>query len=114
MNLIPLCEASDRGELILVDGGMVHFHKRRDVVVTIRELLVLPRRRGQGIGKCLVERVQRDFPGAMLRARCPAEWPANGFWEHMGFVLVSDGKVKVWERTSSTVPQETLLLLGRR
>lgn len=113
MNLVPLCDAATRGELILVDGGFCHFHRRRDGVVTIRELLVLPSSRKQGIGKWLVERVAQNNPGATLRARCPASWEANAFWQAMGFVLAEDGAVKVWER-SSTAPAATLVSLGRR
>lgn len=98
MNLIPLCEAADRGELILIDGGMIHFHRRRDGIITIRELLVLPSSRRHGIGKWLVERIQRDAPAAALWARCPADWPANEFWRAIGFTLISRSKVNLWER----------------
>lgn len=36
-----MSEAADKGELILVDGGMCRYHRRRDGVVVVREILVL-------------------------------------------------------------------------
>jgi hypothetical protein len=37
-----LNEAAERGELLLTVGGLCRFHLRRDGVVVIRELLVVP------------------------------------------------------------------------
>jgi len=80
-----LNESAERGELILVDGGMCHWHLRRDGQLTIREILVLPDRRGQGIGAAILARL-RAVPGALsLFAKCPAELPANGWYRTMGF-----------------------------
>lgn len=46
-----LSEAADRGELILVPDGLCRYHRRRDGVVVIHEILVLPFRRRGGIGR---------------------------------------------------------------
>ena len=99
MIFAALNEAADHGELLLVAGGLCRFHRRRDGTVTIRELLVLPECRRQGIGRSLVEAVVHRHPGARLLARCPTCYPANGFWPRVGFVLVREEKgCKVWER----------------
>ena len=59
----PLMESGNRGELILVDGGFCHWHLRRDGQITIREIIVLPERRGQGIGTAILEQL-KCTPGA--------------------------------------------------
>ena len=80
-----LSESAECGELILVDGGLCHWHLRRDGQLTIREILVLPDRRGQGIGIAMLAQL-RQTPGALsLFAKCPANLPANGWYERMGF-----------------------------
>lgn len=80
-----LHEAAQRRELILVDGGMCHFHLRRDGVLTIREILVLPSRQGQGIGRAMLDQL-RAVPGArLIRAKCPDDLPANRWYAAMGF-----------------------------
>lgn len=108
MIFAALAEAADRGELLLLAGGMCRFHLRRDGIVTIREILVLPSHRGLGLGRTMVEEVQRRHPGATLRATCPADYPSNGFWRHLGFFLVHEGDTNLWQRpASSTVLTET-------
>jgi GNAT superfamily N-acetyltransferase len=83
-----LSEAAGKGELLLVAGGMCRFHRRRDGTVTIREILVLPGSRRQGIGRRLIELVRLRCPGATLKARCPVRSEGNFFWRVLGFVLV--------------------------
>ena len=98
-----LHDAAQRGELILVDGGMCHYHLRRDGVLTIREIIVLPGRQGQGIGRAMLDRL-RAVPGARaIRAKCPADLDANGWYRAMGFQLAytdaakSGQRLYVWE-----------------
>ena len=113
MLFVALNEAAARGELILADGGMLRFHRRRDGVVTIREIVVLPERRRAGVGRGLVDRVAALNPGAVLRATCPGEYEANAFWRSLGFTIVAykppGGRLAVWERrpNSSTAPTGT-------
>jgi len=76
-------ESAQRGELILVDGGMVRFHVRRDGQLTIHELIVLTPR--QGIGTRLLDRL-KQVPGVVrIAARCPADLAANSWYQARGF-----------------------------
>jgi GNAT superfamily N-acetyltransferase len=93
-----LSEAAERNELILSAGGLCRYHLRRDGVVTIRELLVLPQCRRGGLGSALVTEVARRHSRAVLRASCPSDSAANGFWARLGFLLVAEGKINRWER----------------
>jgi GNAT superfamily N-acetyltransferase len=100
-----LSEAADRGELLLVDCGLCRFHRRRDGVVVVREILVTPPARRCGVGRRMVAEVQRRHPGATLLARCPVAdargtvAPGNVFWAHLGFALARvEGRLNVWER----------------
>ncbi len=105
MIFTALSEAADRGELLLIDAGMCRFHLRKDGVVTIHEILVLPKARRCNVGRRLIVEVQRRHPHAVLRARCPTQThdgrvgEANVFWKHLGFTLVSSTeKLNLWER----------------
>jgi GNAT superfamily N-acetyltransferase len=80
-----LNESAERGELMLVDGGLCHWHLRRDGQLTIREIIVLPERRGQGVGAALLARLRATEGASSLFAKCPAELPANGWYSRMGF-----------------------------
>ncbi len=111
MIFAALDEAAQKGELLLVTDGMCRFHMRRDFVLVIREMIVLPFRRRQGIGRRMVGYLRFRYPSCVLRARCPASYESNGFWERMGFKLAATEKgVNVWELhpDSSSVPTETL------
>lgn len=77
-----LYESAQRGELLLVDGGLCHWHLRRDGQLTIREIISTRR----GAGYEMLTRL-RSTPGAMsLFAKCPADLPANAWYERRGFV----------------------------
>lgn len=72
------------GELILVEGGLCHFHKRKDGAVTIREIIVLPDARRCGIGRGMVKKATGD--ASRVVAKCPSDLPSNEFWKHLGFI----------------------------
>lgn len=80
-----LHEASKRGELILSDGGMCHWHLRRNGQITIREIIVLPEQQHQGIGKTMLDRLRQVDGATSIFAKCPVDLPANGWYEAMGF-----------------------------
>ena len=98
-----LSAAAEAGELLLVDGGMCHFHRRRDGQVTIREIIVLPGHRRRGIGRQLVEQASQG--GSSIVARCPADLEAgNAFWGALGFGIQYTEKtragrtINVWQK----------------
>jgi GNAT superfamily N-acetyltransferase len=83
----PLWDSAQRGELLLVDGGMCHFHLRRDGQVTIREIIVLPQKQGQGVGRKMLEQLKSIEGAASVFAKCPTDLKANGWYAAMRFEL---------------------------
>lgn len=75
--------SAQRGELLLVDGGLCHFHLRRDGQLTIREILVT--RPGRGIGAALLERLKGVDGARSIFAKCPADLEANAWYAKRGF-----------------------------
>ena len=97
MIFAALNEAAEKGELILIFGGLCRFHKRRDGVVVVREILIVPKFRRTGLGRILIEEVRRRNPGSPLLAKCPARYESNGFWKAVGFELVETNKgINTW------------------
>ena len=89
-----LHDSAQRGELLLIDGGFCHWHLRRDGQLTIRE--IISTRRGAG-GEMLD--ILRRTPGAMsLFAKCPADLPANAWYERRGFVCEGEGTTRTGRR----------------
>jgi GNAT superfamily N-acetyltransferase len=80
-----LMESARRDELILVDGGLCHWHLRRDGQLTIREIIVLPRKRGQGIGTVMLEQLKQVSGARSIFAKCPRDLEANMWYEAKGF-----------------------------
>ena len=83
-----LSDAMAHGELVLVDGGLCNWHLRQNGQLTIREILVLPERRGQGIGCAMLETLKRTPGATSIFAKCPTDLPANGWYRAMGFESV--------------------------
>ena len=80
-----LNESAERRELLLVNGGLCHWHLRRDGQITIREILVLPESCSAGVGRYMVEQL-KQVPGALsIFAKCPMDLTANSWYEHLGF-----------------------------
>lgn len=78
-----LYESSRRGELLLVEGGMCHWHLRRDGQLTIREIISTRR----GAGSAMLQTL-KFVPGALsLFAKCPADLEANAWYAKRGFTL---------------------------
>lgn len=76
-----LWEASKRGELLLVEGGFCHWHKRRDGQLTIREIISTR----PGAGSEMLARLKL-VPGiTKIVARCPADLEANAWYARRGF-----------------------------
>ena len=93
-----LWESAQKGELLLVDGGMCHWHLRRDGQLTIREIIATRR----GAGSEMLS-VLRQTPGTTsLFAKCPADLVANDWYARRGFrcegeeTTPSGRRLKLW------------------
>lgn len=80
-----LHESSQRGELILVTGGYCRWHKRRDGVIVIYEILS----QRPGAGQAMLAQLPRP-----IMAKCPADLPANAWYAKRGFALVGGEETK--------------------
>ena len=81
-----LWSSVQKNELILVDGGMCHFHLRRDKQLTIREIIVLPELQGKGIGTKILN-ILKAKDCTSIFAKCPATLKSNKWYEAKKFVL---------------------------
>ena len=119
-NELLLCH--DRRDETLV--GLLHFHHRRDAITTVHEILVVPRLRGRGIGRRLLDALSsaaREKGQKKLRLKCPDDQPANGFYARVGFQRTGmepsrKRHVAVWERPlppQETAPRQTRLAVLR-
>lgn len=87
--------SAERGELILVDGGMCHWHYRLDGQITIREIIVLPDRQRLGIGTKMLEILKSKQTGPVnIFAKCPVDLVANKWYKQKGFTLEKTEKTK--------------------
>lgn len=92
-----LHESAQRGELLLVDGGMCHWHLRRDGQLTIREIISTKPGAGQAM---LAELMSKSAQS--IFAKCPADLAANDWYARRGFVLEgvettkSGRELKLW------------------
>lgn len=78
-----LYESAQRGELLLIDGGLCHFHLRRDNQLTIREIISTR----PGAGTEMLE-ILKQTPGAKsIFAKCPVNLLANKWYAIKGFAL---------------------------
>jgi hypothetical protein len=77
-----LYESSKRGELLLVDGGMCHWHLRRDGQLTIREIISTK----PGAGAVMLAELKRQSAGSIF-AKCPADLTANDWYQRRGFAM---------------------------
>ncbi len=105
-----LVRAAARDELIVASigsavAGFCQIYRRRDGLVTVYHVAVVPEARGAGIGRALLTHVAQDAADrglAAVRLKCPAELPANGFYARIGFRLVTreagrGRPLNVWE-----------------
>lgn len=97
-----LWESAQRKELILVEGGLCHWHLCRDGQVTLREIIVLPERQAQGVGTAMLEKLKGIENAKWVFSKCPADLTANLWYQSKGFGLVgvetrrSGRKVNLW------------------
>lgn len=75
--------ARERGELILIDGGMCRYHLRKDKQITIYTILSTR----PGAGTEMLEVLKRVEGADSIFAKCPVDLVANHFYRKRGFVL---------------------------
>ncbi len=85
-----LYESYRRGELLLIDGGICHWHLRRDGQLTIREIISTR----PGAGKEMLEILKHTPGSTSLFAKCPINLPANNWYEFRGFVYEGEENTK--------------------
>lgn len=88
-----LHESAKRGELILIDGGYCRWHRRRDGVTVIYEILSLR----PGAGQAMLAKLTRP-----IVAKCPTDLPSNSWYTRRGFARIgtetmrSGQQLNVW------------------
>lgn len=99
-----LNDSAERGELMLVDGGMCHWHLRRDGQLTIREIISTRK----GAGRRILRRLELTPGATSLFAKCPVSLPSNAWYGRQGFhvermeTLNSGAKVLHWRKWLDT------------
>ena len=97
-----LAKAALRGELILVEGGLCHWHLRSDGQITIREIIVLPEHRGKGVGTGMLNELKRVEGARSIFAKCPVDLEANAWYAARGFtredmeIIGTGRKLNLW------------------
>ena len=99
-----LNDSAERGELLLVDGGMCHWHLRRDGQLTIREIISTRK----GAGYRMLRRLERVVGATSLFAKCPVHLEANSWYTRQNFhvermeFLPGGSKVIHWRKHMKT------------
>lgn len=78
-----LHDSAQRGELMLVDGGMCHWHLRQDGQLTIREIIATRK----GAGSLMLRRLEYTPGASSLFAKCPVSFDANLWYMRKGFYV---------------------------
>lgn len=117
-------QAIGQGRVLVVKAagtvqGFLHFALTRRGYVTIYEIAVDPRFRGNGAGKALIEAVAtkaRTAGISRLRLKCPVDLPANGFYARMGFtrIAIAPGRrrpLAIWEKSIPSFPSPPQFVL---
>ena len=76
-----LYESAQRGELLLVEGGMCHWHLRRNGQLTIREIISTQ----PGAGTRMLDMLKQTPGARCIVAKCPLDLPANAWYRKRGF-----------------------------
>ncbi len=92
-------------------AGMIHFYVRRDHTVTLCNIVVAQAYRRTGLGRQLFEelvKLSQSMGKTQIRLKCPADLPANHFYEQLGLDLVAaeTGKrrpLNVWVYTIEAI-----------
>jgi hypothetical protein len=85
-----LYESSKRGELLIIAGGMCHWHLRRDGQLTIREIIS----QRPGAGTALLRQLRSVVGATCIVAKCPVDLESNAWYQRRGFVLADVEQAK--------------------
>lgn len=102
-----LFEASENDELMLVDGGMCHWHLRNDGQITIKEIISTRK----GAGSEMLNRLLHNPQATSIFAKCPIDLPANEWYKKRGFVLEgseitkSQRVLNLWRLSTDVAPR---------
>lgn len=95
MIFVILNESARKGELLLVDGGMLRFTIKQNGDITLNEIIVLPSHRRKGIGQSLIQRVIDDYPCSELSGHVPIAYiEANAMYVKLEFTLLRKEKAR--------------------
>lgn len=83
-------ESSKRGELLCVDGGVCHWHLRRDGQLTIREIISTR----PGAGSEMLTQLRQTAGAKFIIAKCSVDLASNTWYARMGFVLSATEEAK--------------------
>lgn len=75
-------DSMQRGELLLIDGGLCHWHLRRDGQLTIREIISTRK----GAGARMLEILKQTPDAVSLFAKCPIDLASNAWYARRGFI----------------------------
>lgn len=103
-----LYASAQRGELLCIDGGICHWHLRRDGQLTIQEIIAT----APGAGSRMLAILLATLGAIQITAKCLTSLPSNGWYARMGFSLVRTEQIRtgrtvnVWMRSlgGSTAP----------
>lgn len=110
-----LLTAAKQKELILLNGGMCSFHLCRNGRLTIYNILILPEKEGKGTGTKILDILKKVKNAKYLTAKCPADLPANKWYEKRGFTLFKTEKTKNGREVNRWVYNlENVGLLGEK
>ena len=104
-----LYESAKRGELLLIDGGICHWHLRRDGQLTIREIISTR----PGAGSEMLAHLVAVPGAARIVAKCPARLLSNEWYRRKGFQCLrvehtrTGTAINVWQFQLSTAPTAT-------
>lgn len=85
-----LWKSAQHGELMLIDGGMCHWHLRRDGVLTIHEIIATR----PGAGSEMLTALLQVPRAHSITAKCPCDLASNNWYRKKGFQHMRTEKTK--------------------
>jgi len=89
-----LYKASKEKKLILIDGGLCHFNKRKDGQLTILEIISIK----TGAGSKMLEMLKKVSDINLIIAKCPSDLESNKWWKKRGFTCIREEKTRTTGR----------------